>query len=41
MAFFSENQKGRDHLEELGVKGKIILECILKKQVWRLWTGFV
>jgi hypothetical protein len=27
----SENLKGRDHLENLGVDGKMILECILGK----------
>jgi hypothetical protein len=29
-----ENLKGRDHLEDLGVKGKIILEWMLGK-----WVG--
>jgi hypothetical protein len=28
---WSENLKGRDHSEELGVDGKIILEYILQK----------
>jgi hypothetical protein len=28
---WSENLKGRDHLEDLGVEGRIILECILGK----------
>jgi hypothetical protein len=27
----SENQKGRDHLEDLGVDGRIIMKCFLKK----------
>jgi hypothetical protein len=31
--FCSENVKGRDHLEDLNVDGKIILECILGKQM--------
>jgi hypothetical protein len=30
-AFWSENLKWRDHLEDLGVDGKIILEWILGK----------
>jgi hypothetical protein len=29
--FWFENPKGRDHFEDLGVDGKIILECILGK----------
>jgi hypothetical protein len=29
--FWSENLKGREHLEELGVDGRIILEWILGK----------
>jgi hypothetical protein len=29
--FQSENLKGRDYLEDVGVDGKIILECILGK----------
>jgi hypothetical protein len=29
--FWLENLKGRDHLEALGVEGKIILEWILGK----------
>jgi hypothetical protein len=30
----------RDHLEDLGVDGKIILKLILKKQGRKWWTGF-
>jgi hypothetical protein len=29
--FWSENRKGRDHSEKLGIDGKIILERILGK----------
>jgi hypothetical protein len=29
--FWSENLKGRDHSEDLGVNGKIIVEWILGK----------
>jgi hypothetical protein len=38
---FSEHLKGRDHSEELGVEGKMILECILGKQAWGLRIGFI
>jgi len=29
--FWLENLKGRDHLEDTGVDGKIILEWVLRK----------
>jgi hypothetical protein len=29
--FLLDNLKGRDHLEDLGVDGKIITECIFEK----------
>jgi hypothetical protein len=31
--------EGRDHLEDLGVDEKIILELILVKQGGKVWTG--
>jgi hypothetical protein len=31
MKFWSGNPKGRDHLVDVGVDGRIILEWILKK----------
>jgi hypothetical protein len=34
--FWSDNLKGRDHLEDLGVDGRIILEWILEKLVWEV-----
>jgi hypothetical protein len=37
----SENLKGRDHEEDLGVDGRLILEWILEKQNWKLWTVFI
>jgi hypothetical protein len=40
----SENLKGRDHLEDLNVDGKIVLEWILWKlggKVWSLVNGYV
>jgi hypothetical protein len=33
--FLSENLKGRDHSEDLGVDGKIILEWILRELGWK------
>jgi len=32
------NMNGRDHLEFLGVGGRIILKWIIKKSVGRAWT---
>jgi hypothetical protein len=37
----TKNLKGRDHLEDLGVEGKIILEWILKRQRGMVWTGLI
>jgi len=39
--FVSGNLKGRDHLEDLGVDGKIILERSLRKQSGKIWTGYI
>jgi hypothetical protein len=33
--------KKRDHLENIGVDGMIILKLMLKKQDERIWPGFV
>jgi hypothetical protein len=33
--------QGRDHSEELGVDGRIILEWILGKYCGKLWTRFI
>jgi hypothetical protein len=38
--FWSENLKGGDQLEELGVNGKI-LKSMLKKQDLRVLNGFI
>jgi hypothetical protein len=35
--FWSENLKGKDHLEELGVDRKVVLKWILGK----VWTGCI
>jgi hypothetical protein len=37
----SENLKGRDHLEDLGVDEKITSEWILGKQDGKVWTGLI
>jgi len=39
--FWTEHLKGRDHLEDLGADGTIILEWILRKLGRKLWTGFI
>jgi hypothetical protein len=36
-----ENLKRRDHLKDLGVDGRTILDWILGKEGGKLWTGFV
>jgi hypothetical protein len=33
------NLKGRDHLGDLGIGGRIILKWTLRKQGVRVWTG--
>jgi len=33
--------RGRDHLGDLGVDGRVILKLILKLYVLRMWTGFM
>jgi len=39
--FRSVNLKRSDHLEDLDVDGKIMLEKILDKQDGKVWTGFI
>jgi hypothetical protein len=33
--------KGREHSEDLGIGGRIILEWVLGKYGWRVWTGCI
>jgi hypothetical protein len=30
-----------DHLGDVGAGGEVILKCILKSSVIRIWTGFI
>jgi hypothetical protein len=39
--FKSENLKGRNHLEDLDIDGKITFQWILEKQGRKLRTGFI
>jgi hypothetical protein len=39
--FWSENLKGRDHLEDLGVDDTTILKWILEKSGGKMWIGFI
>jgi hypothetical protein len=39
--FLVENLEGRDHVEDLDVDGRIILERVLGKEGGMLWTGFM
>jgi hypothetical protein len=36
-----QKPEGRDYLEDLEVDGRIMLEWILEKERWKLWTGFM
>jgi hypothetical protein len=39
--FWSGNLKGRDHMEDLGVDGRIIIEWVLKKLGGNVWIKFI
>jgi hypothetical protein len=36
--FWLLNLKGRDHLGDLSIYGRIILKCVLKKEVVKVWS---
>jgi hypothetical protein len=38
--FWSENLKGGDRLEDVGMAGRMILDWIPNKQFGRVWAGF-
>jgi hypothetical protein len=39
--FWLENCKGRNHLEDLDIDGKLLLELILEKWDGKVWTGCI
>jgi len=39
--FWSENLKGRGHSDDFGLDWEIILEWILGKWDWMMWTGCI
>jgi hypothetical protein len=41
MGFWWANLRERDHLEDIGIDRRIILEWILEKLVGMIWTGFI
>jgi hypothetical protein len=41
MKFWLENLKGQDHVKDLGVDEKTILEQILQKWHGKVWTGCI
>jgi hypothetical protein len=38
--YWLENLKGKDHSEDVGVEGRVMLECIIGKY-GEVWTGVV
>jgi hypothetical protein len=41
IGFWWEELGERDHFEDLGLHGRIILKCICKKRDGKSWIGFV
>jgi hypothetical protein len=39
--FWLQSLKGRDHLKDISADGSILLNWILRKWGWRVWSGFM
>ena len=39
--FWWDNQRERDHFEDLDVDGRLIFEWIFRKWDWEVWTAFL
>jgi hypothetical protein len=39
--YWLESLKGRDHLDDLGIDGSVILKLVLGKEGEKLWAGFI
>jgi hypothetical protein len=39
IGFWLGNLRERDNMEDLGVDGRMILQCMLKKSFGKAWTG--
>jgi len=39
--FWSENLEGKDHSEDIGVDGKILLRWMFGKHDGKVWTGYI
>jgi hypothetical protein len=39
--FWQGNLRDKDHLEDIGIDGRVMLEPILKKSVGSVWTGLI
>jgi hypothetical protein len=38
---FVDKPEGKNHLDDQGIDGRIIPQCILKKQDGEVWVGFI
>ena len=41
IVFWWGDPRENDHLEDLGMDGRIILKCIFKEWNWKAWTGLI